>query len=86
MRQQLAAALAAIKVKDEALDAVTKCIGAGKLRIVAAEALAIQPDDSALTDFLGEPVAWIDESGFLFHTVNEQDEYTPLYSPKGMTR
>lgn len=43
--KRLAAALAAIKVKDEALDAVTKCIGAGKLRIVAAEALATTEAD-----------------------------------------
>jgi len=88
LRQQLAAALATCKLKDKALEQAASHVRptCGELYDILAEALAIQPDDSALTDFLGEPVAWVDECGFLFHTVNEPDEYTPLYSPKWSTK
>ena len=51
LRQQLAAALAAIKVKDAVLGDIAECIGAGRLRVASAEAIAIQPDDSALQAF-----------------------------------
>ena len=77
MRQQLDAALAAIKIKDEALGRIRghlnlynlfSCVGsdsydpecadlnAGKCREIAIEALAIQPDDSALKAY--EQTAW----------------------------
>ena len=95
MRQQLAAALAAIKVKDEALDAVTKCIGAGKLRIFAAEVLALQPDDSALKAWLGKPVACRND-GRCQYAIDHGAEglghcpdgkcCMPLYSTKGWTK
>lgn len=70
LRQQLAAALAAIKVKDGALQLLhdEKCdymrrnkLGNPYLETatkLAVKALAIQPDDSALKAWLGEPVAW----------------------------
>lgn len=67
LRQQLAAALAAIKMKDEAIEYMhkEKCdymtlnnlgnpINETSYRL-ASEALAIQPDDSALKAWLGEP-------------------------------
>ncbi|MBK6587959.1 MAG: hypothetical protein IPG22_06550 [Acidobacteria bacterium] len=59
MEHELAAALAAIKVKDEALskieylEADNGCIlSAGECSSIATEALAIQPDDSALKAWL----------------------------------
>ena len=70
MHQQLAAALAACKLKDEALEAahnglrwwmdafpmhVTEADNEEMLDFV--KALAIQPDDSALKAWLGEPIA-----------------------------
>lgn len=61
LRQQLAAAQAAIKVKDKALVAqieVTSWEDQDKANDLSAEALDIQPDDSALKAWLGEPVAW----------------------------
>ena len=63
MEHELAAALAACKVKDEALskieylEADNGCIlSAGECSSIATEALAIQPDDSALKAWLGEPL------------------------------
>ena len=68
LRQQLSAALAAIKVKDESLEAaynglrwwmdafplhVTEADDEEMLKLVTA--LAIQPDDAALKAWLGEP-------------------------------
>jgi hypothetical protein len=65
LEQQLAAALAACKQKDEALEGL---IDTMDLRLddddlsletrTAFEALSIQPDDAALKAWLGEPVAW----------------------------
>ena len=62
MRQQLAAAIAACRLKDEALQ---NCEGMlDELRDypithdAIIEALAIQPDDSALKAWLGEQSGW----------------------------
>lgn len=65
LRQQLAAAIAACKLKDEALEGL---IDTMDLRLddddlsletrTAFEALAIQPDDSALKVWLGEQSGW----------------------------
>jgi methionine salvage enolase-phosphatase E1 len=54
LRQQLSAALAACKVKDEALQSAISAHGyeSGDLH----EALAIQPDDSAIKEWLDQ--AW----------------------------
>jgi len=81
--QQLAAALAAIKVKDELIK-MCSGIQVGYLK----DALAIQPDDSALREWLGEPVAWmnIDPQGGALFFRNDvcHAATTPLYAPKGM--
>jgi len=67
MRQKLSAALAAIKVKDEDLKVICDDFdhdndahkyGTTCRCCLAGEALAIQPDDSALKAWLGEPVAY----------------------------
>lgn len=63
LKHQLAYSLAAIKIKNEALEQLLDDMGedghcvcdAAKLQ--ATEALAIQPDDAALVAWLGEPVA-----------------------------
>lgn len=62
LNQQLSATIAACKLKDEALQ---NCEGMlDELRDypithdAIIEALAIQPDDSVLKAWLGEPVAW----------------------------
>ena len=63
-KQQLAAALAAIKVKNEAIMEARNWNwlddDAGNIPVAESiqEALAIQPDDSALKAWLGKPVAW----------------------------
>lgn len=63
LRQQLAAAIAACKLKDAAIKdllefATYSTCGKAHAVEAAKEALAIQPDDSALKAWLGEPVAW----------------------------
>lgn len=73
LRQQLAAALAACKLKDVTLEAahnglrwwmdafplhVTEADNEEMLKLV--KALTIQPDDAALKAWLGEPVAYAD--------------------------
>ena len=92
LRQQLAAALAVCKQKDEAL----KWLMDWQVKHVdvwdnpafdnAEEALAIQPDDSALKAWLGEPVGIIEFGGFWLNENNEVkvQDGTPLYAPKGM--
>ena len=108
MRQQLAAALAVCKQKDDALEKIRghiglynlfSCVGsdsydpecadlnAGKCREIATKALAIQPDDSALRVWLGEPVAWECHTGEFCGGVwreKSDDSDTPIYSPKGL--
>jgi hypothetical protein len=86
--QQLAAALAVCKVKDEL---IRMCAGiqVGYLK----EALAIQPNDSALKAWLGEPVfirrdqlLKVRESPFLcrIDPIQQDAGWIPLYAPKGM--
>ena len=87
--KQLAAAIAACKQKDEALEGL---IDTMDLRLddddlsletrTAFEALAIQPDDSALKQWFGDPVAYIDEQHNL--RMGKVRVTGPLYSPKGL--
>ena len=62
LRQQLAAALAACKLKDAALENVEGMLDELRYYPVTydeiIEALAIQPDDSALKAWIGEPAGW----------------------------
>ena len=87
----LAAALAACKVKDEAIEA--ELLRADYGRIAMRKALAIQPDDSALKVWLEEPVAWMFSDSWGTHYTDDKREWydavgiesvTPLYAPKGM--
>jgi len=55
LRQQLAAALAAIKVKDAVLGDIVECIGAGRLRVASAEAIAATADLDGLILCHAEP-------------------------------
>lgn len=98
LRQQLAAALAACKAKNEQLSLLLEwCVCQdSKFYQPAAEALAIQPDDSALKAWLGEPAAFIGthhggiKGGdyrklFWSSTVDGWvHEFEPLYAPKGL--
>lgn len=80
LEQQLSAALAACKLKDEKLEKIRghiglynlfSCVGSdsydpecadlnvGKCIEIAIEALTIQPDDSALKAWLGDPAGWV---------------------------
>ena len=102
LRQQLSAALAACKVKDEPLEAaynglrwwmdafplhVTEADNEEMLKLV--KALAIQPDDSALKEWLGEP-EWFyrknaDGVNVFYEDIEERPHgCKPLYSPKGL--
>jgi hypothetical protein len=90
LRAELVKALAACKVKDEALRAANhSCVEDWPL---LREALAIQPDDAALKAWLGAPVAWEFTDAFGTHYTDDQRDWmdtpgiesvTPLYSPKG---
>ena len=94
LRQQLAAALAAIKVKDAAVTRLCneRTTGLASLESwdAAKAALAIQPDDAALKAWLGEPVAWKDTKArnrIIFPPMKPEegdDGWIPLYSPKGL--
>lgn len=92
LRAELAAALAACKSKDEA---IREGLETYKIPMTAriVEALAIQPDDSALKAWLGEPVAWEFTDAFGTHYTDDQRDWmdtpgiesvTPLYSTKGL--
>lgn len=99
MRQQLAAALAACKLKDEALKHIALidlgrdtlptdfCMNVLSVR----KALAIQPDDSALKAWLGEPVGEVKrhtgslkDMAIIVWAGQQPEEGTKLYSPKGL--
>jgi len=104
LRQQLSAALAACKLKDDALERIASINLAEYIlpedfafRVLQVrKALAIQPDDSALKAWLGEPVAWMQisvEEGVStkFPRMEKPSKYNhewwmfePLYSPKGL--
>ena len=88
LKQQLAAALAVIKVKDEALKLIALDDCCTSPAPIAQEALAIQPDDSALKAWLGEPVGIIEFGGFWLNENNEVkvQDGTPLYAPKGVSK
>lgn len=105
LQRQLVTALAAIKAKDDALEKIQvkddcgcwfpcNCYSWATMSEIAKEALAIQPDDSALRAWLGEPVrylyqihncygvpVWIDNYPRYGETVLET---LPLYAPKVM--
>ena len=96
LRAELAAALAACKVKDAKLRLIkyeTDIHGTNlskHIRTEAISALAIQPDDAALKAWLGEPECFYD--GYKFYS-NEMSaacdmanlaNLRPLYSPKGL--
>jgi len=92
-KKQLAAALAAIKSKDAALQSAISAHGYGSGDLH--DALAIQPDDSALKAWLGEPRSYLYKFNSEFgggtfwshrptHNGNAALESIPLYSPKGM--
>ena len=100
-KQQLAAAIAACKLKHSALE--TLWIGTNReewdgVAIKSFEdAVAIQPDDSALKDWIGEPVAYADPldiakdgnwDTFIVKHASECNDTlrfkAPLYSPKGL--
>lgn len=111
LQQQLATAIAACKLKDVTLEAahnglrwwmdtfplhVTEADNEEMLKLV--KALAIQPDDSALKAWIGEPVAWLHENRpeadvitdavknvWTGVVVGKDSVYSiPLYSPKGL--
>ena len=96
LQQQLAAALAAIKSKDAALQSAISAHGYGSGDLH--DALAIQPDDSALKAWIGEPVAWLHENRpeadvitdavknvWTGVVVGKDSGYSiPLYAPKGL--
>lgn len=89
LRAELAAALAACKMKDEVLnDIASGCYTSG-IRQQARDALAIRPDDTALKAWLGEPIAITMVTPHGTHWTNWKDNPAHgsklyLYSPKGM--
>ena len=95
LRQQLAAALAACKLKHSALE--TLWIGTNReewdgVAIKSFEdAIAIQPDDSALKAWIGEPVGEVKkhtgslkDMAIIVWTGKQPEEGTKLYAPKGL--
>lgn len=93
LRQQLSAALAACKLKDDALERIASINlaeyilpGDFAFRVLQVrKALAIQPDD-ALKAWIGEPVAWmITYDGKCMGFVPTEEANTvAVYSPKGL--
>jgi len=93
LRAELVKALAACKAKDEALNTIVTVFYPKGIWKQAREALAIQPDDSALKAWLGAPVAWEFTDAFGTHYTDYQRDWmdtpgiesvTCLYSPKGL--
>ncbi len=96
LRQQLSAALAACKLKDAAIKdllefATYSTCGKAHAVEAAKEALAIQPDDSALKAWLGEPVGEVKkhtgslkDMAIIVWTGKQPEEGTKLYYPKGL--
>lgn len=93
LRQQLAAAIAAIKIKNHTLEWLSVKSHTRLQRLRATQALAIQPDDAALKAWLGEPHSYLykfnsefGDGTFWSHrpTHNGADalETIPLYKPK----
>ena len=82
--EKLAAALVACKMKDEAL-LLSKNGSNLAYQQMVQDALAIQPDDSALKVWLGDPVAYLDENYGFMRCGNVADSLsigTQLYAPK----
>lgn len=74
-RDQLIAALAACKVKDEAI-----------LQENYSLALSFQPDDSALKAWLGAPVAWEFTDAFGTHYTDDQRDWMDTPGIESVTR
>ena len=92
-QKQLAAALAACKLKDAAIKdllefATYSTCGKAHAVEAAKEALTIQPDDAALKAWLGGPVAWLEGNPeglwFVAYSKTDKAPQKPLYSPKGL--
>jgi hypothetical protein len=95
LREQLAAALACnILLKDALFDTLIQEMSR-ESAIARIEALAIQPDDSALKAWLGEPRQYLYKFNSEFgngtfwsnrptHNGQNALESIPLYAPKGM--
>ncbi len=95
-RQQLSAALAVCKLKDAAIKdllefATYSTCGKAHAVEAAKEALAIQPDDSALKAWLGEPIGEVKkhtgslkDMAIIVWSGEQPAEGTKLYSPKGL--
>jgi len=92
LEQQLAAVLAACKLKDDIMKEIstnaTSAFEDSWCGELADEALAIQPNDTALMAWLGEPVAWTNPKHDYFERVTQTTVFgshtIPLYSPKGL--
>lgn len=104
LEQQLAGAIAACKQKDESIEAahnglrwwmdafplhVTEADNKEMLKLV--KALTIQPDDSALKAWLGQPVGEVKkhtgslkDMAIIVWTGKQPEEGTKLYYPKGL--
>lgn len=90
LRAELVNALAACKVKDEALNAMLERFGIMSDGCIkqASIAIAIQPDDSALKAWLGRVVAWFNpeedmsDEAFSWDKDVSSKHTIPLYSPK----
>ena len=99
LRQQLSAALAACKLKDDALERIASINLAEYIlpedfafRVLQVrKALAIQPDDDALKAWLGEPIGEVKkhtgslkDMAIIVWSGEQPAEGTKLYSPKGL--
>ena len=99
LRQQLSAALAACKLKDDALERIASINLAEYIlpedfafRVLQVrKALAIQPDDDALKAWLGEPIGEVKkhtgslkDMAIIVWSGEQPEEGTKLYSPKGL--
>ena len=83
--QQLAAALAACRLKDELItDACTAIAFYGEQPPQELfDALSMPCDDSTLRAYIGEPVLWRSKRGLITSDQILPDD-EPLYSPKGL--
>lgn len=99
LRQQLSAALAACKLKDDALERIASINLAEYIlpedfafRVLQVrKALAIQPDDDALKAWIGEPIGEVKkhtgslkDMAIIVWSGEQPAEGTKLYSPKGL--
>lgn len=96
LRAELVKALAACKLKDEALEMCkplaaygivgSRDVDQAKFQAAITKALAIQPDDAALKAWLGEPVAWTNPKHDYFERTTPSTVFgshtIPLHSPK----